>query len=93
MAVVCFKVVKHIATPSGAYFEYMLNLPETMKCVTVDATFLLADDPDTGMSTYQQKKGMTIEEYKAWLTRLVQPLKKMPKKLKQQLLMSNLHLL
>lgn len=93
MAVVCFKVAKHFASPSGAYLEYMLNLPEMMKCATVNATFLLFDNPDTQVSTYQQKKGMTIEEYKKWLTELLEPLEKMPKKLKNDLVRTHRHLL
>jgi hypothetical protein len=93
MAVVCFKVAKHFASPSGAYLEYMLYLPVMMKCTTVDATFLLFDNPDTQMSTYQQKKGMTIEEYKAWITKLLEPWEKMPKEDKKKLVMNHLHLL
>lgn len=93
MAVVCFKVAKHFASPSGAYLEYMLNLPEMMKCTTVDATFLLFDNPDTQVSHYQQKKGMTIEEYKGWITILVERLDTMPKKWKKQVVKSHLHLL
>jgi len=93
MAVVCFKVAKHFASASGAYFEYMLNLPETMKCATVDATFLLFDNPETNMSKYIEKKGMTIGEYKAWLTKLVEPLKRLPKSVKDELVKHQRHLL
>ena len=93
MAVVCFKIAKHFASPSGAYLEYMLKLPEMMKCTTVDATFLLWDDPETNMSKYVEKKGMTIEEYKAWLTKLVEPTNNQPQKLKNELVKHQRHLL
>jgi hypothetical protein len=98
MAVVYFKVAKHFATPSGAYLEYMLNLPETMKCATdptfhIDATFILFDNPETNVSKCVEKKGMTIKEYKAWLTKLVEPLKKLPKSVKDELVMNQQHLL
>jgi hypothetical protein len=93
MAVVCFKVAKHFASASGAYFEYMLNLPETMKATVVDATILLSNDPDTGESEYMEKKGMTPNEYRAWLTKFVKPFDKMPQKLKNDFLRHHLHLL
>ena len=93
MAVVCFKVAKHFATPSGAYLEYMLKLPEMMKVTIVDATFLLFDNPYTQVSHYQQKKGMTIEEYKGWITILVERLDTMPKKWKKQVVRTHRHLL
>jgi len=86
-------MVKHFATPSGAYLEYMLKLPETMKCATVDATFLFSDNPDTQLSIYVEKKGMTIEEYKAWLTKIVESLDTMPKHWKKQMVKAHLHLL
>ncbi len=93
MAVVCFKLAKHFASPSGSYLEFMMYLPEMMKATIVDATFLLTDDPDTGVSEFTQKKGMTPDEYRAWLTNILAPWKNMPQKLKDDFVNHHLHLL
>jgi hypothetical protein len=93
MAVVCFKLAKHFASPSGAYLEYMLKLPEMMKATVVDATFLLWDDPETGESTFTQKKGMTPDEYRAWLTNILAPTNNQPQKRKNELVKHQRHLL
>jgi hypothetical protein len=90
-AVLCFKVVKYLDTPS--YFDYMLNLPTVMGVDSVDATFLLWDDPDTGESQVLNKKDLTVEEYKKWLTYEVEKLTKMPKKVKTAFLIGQSHLL
>jgi len=94
MAEVCFKFVKYLASPSGAYLEYMMRLPEKMGCNTVNATFLIHEDPETGLAKYREKQGVTPKEYRAWLTETLEELmKKMSTQDKIDFLRDQRHLL
>ena len=91
-AVTCFKLVKYLESPT--YLSYMMNLPTMMGVDSIDSTFLVWEDPDTNICKFLKKKDMTVEEYKKWLTDLVEKYDtSMPEEVKTAFLSEQSHLL